>query len=73
MIKADLDSASASVGAETYVEEPFAGWFGITMLAGPTPMDHQGLVLEQADQVRRLLALRDTDLTRPDRKQNPTL
>lgn len=67
-IKTNLNSTSAFGGAFAYVVESNAGWFSITVLAGPTQVDHQGFILEQADQVRRLLALRDTDL-RPDRSR----
>lgn len=71
--KTNLDSTGAFGGALAYVVESNTGWFAVAVLAGPTQVDHQGFILEQADQVRRLLALRDTDLTRPDRSQKPRL
>lgn len=69
----NLDSTSAFGGTLAYVVKLSASWFSVAVLAGPTQMDHQGFILEQADQVWRLLTLRDTNLGRPDRSQNPRL
>lgn len=64
-MRTDLDSTSAFCGALAYVVESCARWLGVAVFAGPTQVDDQWFVLEQTHQMRRLLALRDTDLGRP--------
>lgn len=66
--KADLDGTSGFGGAFADVEESRAAWRTVTVLAArPSQVDDQRLVLKQAHEVRRLLALSDTNLPTQDR------
>lgn len=66
--KADLDGTSGFGGALADVEESRAGWRTLTVPAArPSQVDDQRLVLKQAHEVRRLLALSDMNLPTQDR------
>lgn len=66
--KADLDGTSGFGGAFADVEESRAARRTLTVLAAcPSQVDDQRLVLKQAHEVWRLLALSDTNLPTRDR------
>lgn len=56
-------------GAQADVEESCAAGFTLTTLAArPTQVDDQRLALKQAHEMRRFLALSDTNLPRQERQ-----
>ena len=65
MSEADLNSPRGLGGGLADVEESFAARLTLTPLAArPTQVDDQKLALEHAHEMRRFLALSDTNLPR---------
>lgn len=61
--RADLNSSQCFGGALADMEEPRAGRFALSTLAGrSTQVDHQRLVFKQAHQMCRFFTLSDADL-----------
>lgn len=67
--KTNLHGPRGFSGAQADVEESCAAGFTLTTLAArPTQVDDQRLALKQAHEMRRFLALSDTNLPRQERQ-----